>query len=185
MKEKFLPSYYMQENFTKLQHLQQDGKNVEEYGREFETIIMRYDLQEDDHQTLPRFLNSLDSKIRNIVELQPYIFLDDFISLAHKVDKQQRTKMKEKSRFTSSRNNNLNLYQRILPTPILNPICKNQNLFKIIIQNSPKPFLIHPNKMSIHPILEDVLSVKAQDIFHPNAQIEKQRNFNLLSTTPS
>ena len=87
MKEKFLPSYYMQENFTKLQYLQQDGKSVEEYGREFETMIMRCDLKEDDHQTLVRFLNGLDIKIKNIVELQPYTSLDDLINLAHKVDK--------------------------------------------------------------------------------------------------
>ena len=122
---------------------------------------MRCDLKENDHQTLVTFLNGLDSKIRNIVELQPYTCLDDLINLAHEVDKQQRTKMKETSRFTSLRTNNLNSYQKNTSNTYSNPICKNQNLFKIIIQNSPKPFLIHPNQIPIHPILEDVLSVKA------------------------
>jgi retrotransposon gag protein len=115
MKEKFLPSYYMQENFTKLQYLQQDGKSVEEYGREFETMIVRCDLKEDDHHTLVRFLNGLDPKIRNIVELQPYTSLDELINLAHKVDKQLKNRMKETSRFTSSRTSNVNSFQKNTP----------------------------------------------------------------------
>ena len=33
---KFLPPYYLQDNFLKLHHLKQGSKNVEEYTRDFE-----------------------------------------------------------------------------------------------------------------------------------------------------
>ena len=36
LKEKFLPSHYLQENYSKLHHLKQGSMSVEEYTREFD-----------------------------------------------------------------------------------------------------------------------------------------------------
>ncbi|XP_057522136.1 probable receptor-like protein kinase At5g39020 isoform X2 [Amaranthus tricolor] len=178
MKEKFLPSYYMQENFTKLQHLQQDGRSVEEYGREFETMIMRCDLKEDDHQTLVRFLNGLDSKIRNIVELQPYACLDDLINLAHKVDKQQRTKMKETSRFTSARTTNFNSYQE--NTPHSYSKAHSQDSTALQNNNSKQPLSMpntpKPNTNSFTPRR----CFKCQGLGHISSECPNRKMVNLV-----
>lgn len=94
IKQKFLPTYYVQENFAKLHNSQQGSRSVEEYAREFEYFLMKCELQEDEPQTLVRFLGGLDSKIVNVVELHHYSTLEELVILAHKVDKQQKTKGK-------------------------------------------------------------------------------------------
>jgi len=49
-KSKFLPSHYRQDNYLKLHHLKQGSKSVEEYTREFEQLLLKCDLREDDAQ---------------------------------------------------------------------------------------------------------------------------------------
>nr|GEW34526.1 hypothetical protein [Tanacetum cinerariifolium] len=48
-----------------------------EYSREFEYLLMKCDLPEDDPQTLVRYLGGLDTRVANIVELYLYSSLDD------------------------------------------------------------------------------------------------------------
>lgn len=43
-------------NFAMLHKLKQGSKTVEEYAREFEHLIMKCALEEDDEQTYVRFL---------------------------------------------------------------------------------------------------------------------------------
>ena len=62
---------------------------------------MKCEVQEDEPQTLVRFIGGLDVKIANVVELHPFSTLEELIILAHKVEKQQKTKGKmEASRDT-------------------------------------------------------------------------------------
>ena len=72
LKEKFLPSYYMQDNFSKFHHLEQGNSSVEEYAREFESYLMKCGVNEDEPQTLVRFLGGLDTRIARVVEPHPY-----------------------------------------------------------------------------------------------------------------
>ncbi|GJS42727.1 RNA-directed DNA polymerase, partial [Tanacetum coccineum] len=44
MKQKFLPSYYIQASFSQLHHLKQNQRPAEEYSREFEYLLMKCDL---------------------------------------------------------------------------------------------------------------------------------------------
>ena len=94
LKDKFLPSHYLQDNYLKLHHLKQGSKSVEEYTREFEQLLLKCDLKEDDSQTLIRYLTSLDDQIANIIELHPYSSLDHLSSLAYKVEQQKKSKGK-------------------------------------------------------------------------------------------
>ena len=48
LKSKFLPPHYLQDNYLKLHHLKQGTKSVEEYTREFEQLLLKYDLREGD-----------------------------------------------------------------------------------------------------------------------------------------
>jgi len=59
MKKRFVPDYYKQELYIRLQTLRQRSLSVEEY-------------------------------ITNVVELQPYIFLEEVIKLATRVERQQK-----------------------------------------------------------------------------------------------
>lgn len=90
LKSKFLPPHYLQDNFLKLHHLKQGSKSVEEYTREFEQLLLKCDLKEDESQTLIRYLSGLNDEIAHVVELHPYTSLDELSILAHKVELQKR-----------------------------------------------------------------------------------------------
>jgi len=55
LKEKFIPSHFLQENFSKLHHLKQGSLSVKEYTREFEQLLIKCDLKEGEEQTLVRY----------------------------------------------------------------------------------------------------------------------------------
>ena len=61
---------------------------VEYYMKEFKVLMMRCELQEPQEQTIVRFLGGLNKEIADAVELQPYVFLEDVIKLAIKVERQ-------------------------------------------------------------------------------------------------
>ena len=92
LKSKFLPSHYIQDNFLKLHRLRQGTMSVEEYTREFEQLLLKCDLKEDDAQTMVRFLSGLNEHIVHIVELHPYATLDELSSLAYKVEQQRKSR---------------------------------------------------------------------------------------------
>ena len=104
LKEKFLPSYYVQENFLKFHKLEQGSKSVEEYARDFESYAMRFGVQEDEPQTLVRFLGGLDSEIAQVCELQSYSTLEELIQLAHKVEIRGKGKRKSSSSRVTTTN---------------------------------------------------------------------------------
>nr|GEV57679.1 hypothetical protein [Tanacetum cinerariifolium] len=54
--------------------------------REFEYLLMKCDLPEDDPQTLVRYLGGLETCVANVVELYPYSTLDELTLLAHTGD---------------------------------------------------------------------------------------------------
>jgi len=72
-------------------------QSVEEYTREFEQLLLKCDLREDETQTLVRYLASLDEKIAHVVEQHPYSTLDELSSLAYKVELQRKIKGKEEA----------------------------------------------------------------------------------------
>jgi len=74
--------------------LKQGNKSVEEYTREFEQLLLKCDLREDNAQTIVRYLSGLDEHIAHVVELHPYTYLDDLSSLAYKVEQQRKSKGK-------------------------------------------------------------------------------------------
>ena len=61
---------------------------VEDYVKEFEVLMMRCELQEPQEQTIARFLGGLNREIANMMELQPFVFLEDIIKLSIKVERQ-------------------------------------------------------------------------------------------------
>uniref|UniRef100_A0A6I9QL81 Uncharacterized protein LOC105037582 n=1 Tax=Elaeis guineensis var. tenera TaxID=51953 RepID=A0A6I9QL81_ELAGV len=102
MEKRFVPQYYKQELYIKLQSLRQEGMCVEDYVKEFEMLMMRCDLRESQEQTIARFLGGLNKEIADTVELQSYVFLDDVIKLAVTVERQRKRGASKPSKTTNS-----------------------------------------------------------------------------------
>ena len=89
MERSFISQYYKQELFIKMKTLCQGTYSVKDYVKEFEMLIIRVELQEAQEQTIARFISGLNKEIANLVDLQPYVSLEDVIKLAMKIERQQ------------------------------------------------------------------------------------------------
>ena len=69
-----------------------------------EKTLVRANIEEETEDTIAHFLSGLNSNIRDVVELQEYVELDDFLHKAVWVKQQQ--KMKIAARRNSSNNFN-------------------------------------------------------------------------------
>lgn len=59
---------------------------MEEYHKELEIVMIKANVIKDEEVTMSRFLSGLN-KDSNMVELQPYMDLEDLVHLAIKVEK--------------------------------------------------------------------------------------------------
>ena len=85
---KFLPYHYKQDNYMQLHNLCQQSMTVEEYTREFELLVMKCELKDDEEQRMVRYIGGLNTEIANRVQLQQYEDLDDVIRLSLRIEKQ-------------------------------------------------------------------------------------------------
>ena len=92
-KARFLPSTYIQNNYSVLHHLTQRSMSVEECTKEFEMLLIKCDLQEAEEQTIVRYLGGLDPKYAHVVELQSCTISDEVCVLAHKVEIQMKSRL--------------------------------------------------------------------------------------------
>ena len=88
MRKRFVPTYYYQELYNKLQNLRQGNRGVEEYYKEMEVSMARANIEEDREATMARFLAGLNREIQNLVELQHYVELEDMVHMAIKIENQ-------------------------------------------------------------------------------------------------
>ena len=63
----------------KLQRLSQGSLTVEEYYKEMDMALMRANIEEETEDTMTRFLSGLNPDIRDVVELEEYVELDDLL----------------------------------------------------------------------------------------------------------
>ncbi|GKB86691.1 reverse transcriptase domain-containing protein [Tanacetum coccineum] len=102
MKKKFLPVTHKQDSYVEFHTLKQQTLTVEEFIAEFERVRMRCGVEENEEQTIARFLGSLRTDISEVVYLQQYYSFHDVCRLALKVEKQLSAKQKTTTRFGSS-----------------------------------------------------------------------------------
>ena len=69
MRKRYVPASYTRDLKFKLQKLSQGSKGVEEYYKEMEVLMIQAKIEEDEEVTMARFLNGLNSDIRDVVEL--------------------------------------------------------------------------------------------------------------------
>ena len=101
MKKRFVPSYYYREVHQKLHKLTQGSKSVEDYHKEMEMLMIKASIEEDMEVTMAQFMGGLNKKITDVVELQHYVEMEDLVSMAMKVEKQQNQRRAAKA-FSNS-----------------------------------------------------------------------------------
>ena len=87
---RFVPNYYRQEMYLRLQSLWQGGMSVEDYVKEFEMLTIQSKVDEPQEKTIARFITGLKFEIASIVELQTFHTLEEAINLACKVERQHK-----------------------------------------------------------------------------------------------
>ena len=78
---------------------------MDEYYKDLEIAMIRANVEEDKEVTLARFLEGLNGDIRDVVELQNYVELEDLVHQAVKVEQQLKRKgvRKSTSNYDNSR----------------------------------------------------------------------------------
>jgi hypothetical protein len=90
---------------------------MEEYVKKFELLLIRCELMEPQEQTIARFLGELRKDISNVFELKSYIFLEEFVKLATRVERQQKRRGVRTSVTTSSTTKVVSTPTRTWSTP--------------------------------------------------------------------
>ncbi|KAL1351883.1 hypothetical protein AAHE18_06G126600 [Arachis hypogaea] len=90
MKKRFVPSYYYREVHQKLYRLTQGSKSVEDYHKEMEMLMITANIEEDTEVTMARFVGGLNRAIADVMELHHYVEMEDLVSMAMKVERQQQ-----------------------------------------------------------------------------------------------
>ncbi|GJS23008.1 reverse transcriptase domain-containing protein [Tanacetum coccineum] len=72
MEKKFLPVTHKQDSYLEFHNLKQQTLTVEEFISEFERVRMRCGVEENEEQTIARFLGGLRTDISDVVYLQQY-----------------------------------------------------------------------------------------------------------------
>ena len=72
LKKRFLTENYRQDNYVKFYNFKQYNLPVEEYIREFEYLILQFDINELEEQTITRFLGGLKRELADAIRLQAF-----------------------------------------------------------------------------------------------------------------
>ncbi|PKI38328.1 hypothetical protein CRG98_041286 [Punica granatum] len=90
MHRRFMHEYYKQQLYLQLQSIRQCSMSVEDYVKEFKLLTMGCELHESRETTIAHFLGGLNKGITDMIERQPFVYLEDVIKLAIKVRRQQK-----------------------------------------------------------------------------------------------
>ncbi|CAL1357456.1 unnamed protein product [Linum trigynum] len=86
MRDWFVLSSHQRDMYQNLQILWQGTKSVEDYHKELEVFMIRADVREDREATIAPCLYGLNREIKNVVEIQPFLELEDLVDIASKVE---------------------------------------------------------------------------------------------------
>lgn len=110
MRKRYIPSSFHRDSKLKLQKLSQGSKGVEEYYKEMEVLIIQAKIEEDPEVTMARFLSGLNHDIRDVVELQEFVEMEDLLHKAIQVE--QQIKRRNTARRSSTNFNSSNWKER-------------------------------------------------------------------------
>ncbi|OMO99558.1 Retrotransposon gag protein [Corchorus capsularis] len=102
IRKRFVPSYYINSLYQRLQALRQGSMRVDEYYFEMLLLMSRAEVEEAPQATMARFLSGLNREIHDIVEMQQHYDLEEMLQHALKAKGQVRRNSAAKKGFTSS-----------------------------------------------------------------------------------
>ncbi|XP_074278643.1 uncharacterized protein LOC141602238 [Silene latifolia] len=111
---RFLPRDYEQDNYLKLQSLEQGSMSVTEYIKEFEKMSIVCDLEEKEELRVARFIKGLTPAISTKVEIQNYDGFSDVCRLALKFEKHD--KARKPYTYSKGQSSGTNSYSRPAPS---------------------------------------------------------------------
>ncbi|XP_074278634.1 uncharacterized protein LOC141602228 [Silene latifolia] len=111
---RFLPRDYEQDNYLKLQSLEQGSMTVIEYIKEFEKMSIVCDLEEKEELRVARFIKGLTPAIAKRVEIQNYEGFNDVCRLAWKFEKHD--KAQKPHAYSKGQSSGTNSYSRPAPS---------------------------------------------------------------------
>jgi len=79
MSRQFIHSHYYKELYQKLQWLGQGTKYVDENHKKMKITMVRANIMKDKKAIIAKFLNGLNPKITNIIELKHFMELKDMM----------------------------------------------------------------------------------------------------------
>jgi len=112
MRKRYIPVSYNRNLQLKLQRMTKGNRSVEEYFKEMKVTMIRAGMNEENEATMVRFLNGLNHNIRDVVELQEYVDMENLLHKANQVE--QQLKRKGIMRRSSNHNNNFNWKDKIM-----------------------------------------------------------------------
>ena len=80
--------------------------NVEEYYKEMEMALVKANIEEETKDIMAHFLKGLNPDIRDVVELQEYVELDDLLHKAVRVEQQLKRKSVARRNLSNTFNQN-------------------------------------------------------------------------------
>ncbi|XP_074292279.1 uncharacterized protein LOC141619159 [Silene latifolia] len=111
---RFLPRDYEQDNYLKLQSLEQGSISVTDYIKEFEKMSIVCDLEEKEELRVARFIKGLTPAIATKVEIQNYDGFSDVCRLALKFEKHD--KARKPYAYFKGQSSGTNSYSRPAPS---------------------------------------------------------------------
>ncbi|RDX78564.1 hypothetical protein CR513_41141, partial [Mucuna pruriens] len=93
-RRRFVSSHYHRDLHRKLQSLTQSSMSVEDYYKEMEIAMTRANVKEICEVTTPRFIEGLKKKIADMVELQHYMEIEDWLHKTIQVERRSDCQIK-------------------------------------------------------------------------------------------
>lgn len=90
MQMRFVSSYYHRYLHYKLQKLTHSSKSLDDYYKDMEVCLIRGNISEDKEAIMTHSLQELDSDVRDVVELQNYVEVEELMDQATKVNSRKR-----------------------------------------------------------------------------------------------
>jgi len=83
MRKRYIPASYNRDLQLKIQRMTQGNRSVAEYFKEMKVTMIKARMNEENEATMARFLNGLNHGIRDVVELQEYVDMEDLLHKAN------------------------------------------------------------------------------------------------------
>ncbi|XP_023534142.1 uncharacterized protein LOC111795765 [Cucurbita pepo subsp. pepo] len=112
MRKRYIPKHYSRVLKQKLYTLQQGSKSVEEYYKEMETLMNRACIDEDEEDTMARFLGGLNRQLAHQVDRQAYFDMQELLHLAVKIEGQLAWEKDNSKRYGISKSITFNTWKK-------------------------------------------------------------------------